>query len=289
MAAVLAEGHDGDRQRRARARDRRPLRMLSEMGARIDGVGTSTLEIEGVERSAPAEHATVPDRIVAGTWAFAAAMTRGDVPSATPAPTTSRSPLDKLVRPAPIVDELDDGFRVRMDRPPSRGRRGDAALPRLPDRPAAAWCIALNAVAEGAAMVTENVFEARFMFVNELVRLGADVRTDGHHAIVRGRERLSGAPVRAADIRAGAGLVLAGLVAEGVTTVTSPPRRPRLRGLRRRPGRPRRRRTRGSTVDLLSSRRVLPQRWSTHAAGAGLVLREDHQPRTCERLRRAWP
>ena len=79
--------------------------------------------------------------------------------------------------------------------------------------------LALNAVAEGAAMVTENVYEARFMFVNELVRLGADMRTDGHHAVVRGRDRLSAAPVQATDIRAGAGLVLAGLCADGVTTV----------------------------------------------------------------------
>jgi len=79
--------------------------------------------------------------------------------------------------------------------------------------------LALNAVADGTAMITENVFEARWMFVNELSRLGADVRTDGHHAVVRGRERLSGAPVRAHDIRAGAALVLAGLVAEGTTEV----------------------------------------------------------------------
>ena len=79
--------------------------------------------------------------------------------------------------------------------------------------------LALNAVAEGTAMVTENVFEARWMFVNELVRLGADVRTDGHHAVVRGKEHLSGAPVTAHDIRAGAALVLAGLVADGVTEV----------------------------------------------------------------------
>jgi UDP-N-acetylglucosamine 1-carboxyvinyltransferase len=78
----------------------------------------------------------------------------------------------------------------------------------------------LNSVADGVAFVTENIFEGRFMFIDELVRLGADVRTDGHHAIVRGHERLSGAPVRATDIRAGAALVLAGLVADGVTTVS---------------------------------------------------------------------
>src|SRR3954452_14215599 len=80
--------------------------------------------------------------------------------------------------------------------------------------------IALNSIADGVAFVTENIFEGRFMFIDELVRLGAEVRTDGHHAIVRGRERLSGAPVRATDIRAGAALVLAGLVADGVTSVS---------------------------------------------------------------------
>ncbi len=81
--------------------------------------------------------------------------------------------------------------------------------------------IALNSVADGAAMVTENIFEARFMFIDEMVRLGADIRTDGHHAVVRGKRQLSGAPVRAHDIRAGAGLVLAGLVADGETIVTN--------------------------------------------------------------------
>jgi UDP-N-acetylglucosamine 1-carboxyvinyltransferase len=80
--------------------------------------------------------------------------------------------------------------------------------------------IALASVSDGSAMITENVFEARFMFVNEMVRLGADIRTDGHHAVVRGKSRLSGAPVRATDIRAGAGLVVAGLLADGVTTVS---------------------------------------------------------------------
>ena len=94
--------------------------------------------------------------------------------------------------------------------------------------------LALNAVAAGTAMVTENVYESRFTFVNELGRLGADIRTDGHHAIVRGRPMLSGAPVRAPDIRAGAGLVIAGLVADGETVVTEhPPHRPRLPAVRR--------------------------------------------------------
>ena len=92
--------------------------------------------------------------------------------------------------------------------------------PGLPDRPAAAGDrIAARSVADGTAMITENLFEARFMFCDEIARLGADVRTDGHHAVVRGKPRLSGAPVRATDIRAGVGLVIAGLVADGVTEV----------------------------------------------------------------------
>ena len=101
--------------------------------------------------------------------------------------------------------------------------------------------IALNAIADGTAMITENLFEARFRFVNEMARLGADVRTDGHHALVRGRPALSGAPVEATDIRAGAGLVLAGLVADGLHDgVRDPSHRPRLLGVRGEPARDRR-------------------------------------------------
>src|SRR5207237_10412005 len=112
-----------------------------------------------------------------------------------------------------------DGFRVRMA---GRPKAVDVATLPYPGFPTdlQPMVLTLNAVAEGTAMVTENVFEARWMFVNELSRLGADVRTDGHHAVVRGREQLSAAPVRATDIRAGAGLVVAALVADGVTTVS---------------------------------------------------------------------
>ncbi len=195
--------------------------MLIAMGAQIDGVGTSTLEIEGVESLSPAEHTTVPDRLVAGTWAVAATMTRGDLTVRNARPDHLEIALDKLVSAGALVDELDDGFRVRChDRP----RAVDVVTLPYPGFPTdlQPQFIALNSIARGAAMVTENLFEARFRFVNEMVRLGADVRTDGHHAMVRGKESLSGAPVEAADIRAGAGLVLAGLVAEGVTTVYEP-------------------------------------------------------------------
>ena len=193
--------------------------MLTSMGAQISGVGSSTLEVEGVERLSPVEHATVPDRIVAGTWAVAAVMTRGDVTVVGGRPEHLEMPLDKLVQAGAQVSAVPEGFRVVMDRRP---RAVDVVTLPYPGfatdfQP---LFLGLNTVADGTAMITENVFESRWMFVNELVRLGAEVRTDGHHAVVRGREQLSGAPVTAHDIRAGAGLVLAGLVADGVTEVS---------------------------------------------------------------------
>lgn len=198
--------------------------MLAAMGAKIDGVGSSTIEVIGVDHLEPVRHATVPDRIVAGTWAIGAAMTSGDITVRGAVPAHLDLVLDKLTQTGAQVDRLaepdhpDGGLRVRMaDRP----RAVDVVTLPWPGFPTdlQPMVIALNSVAEGAAMVTENVFESRFMFVNEMVRLGASIRTDGHHAVVRGQRRLSGAPVRATDIRAGAGLVLAGLVADGVTTV----------------------------------------------------------------------
>ena len=197
--------------------------MLEQMGAKIGGAGTSTIEIEGVDRLWPVEHVTVPDRIVAGTWAFAAAMTRGDVTVRGARPHHLEIVLDKLVTAGAQVRGLDDGgadgFQIRLDQRP---RSVDVVTLPYPGFPTdlQPMVIALNAIADGTAMVTENVFEARFTFVNEMTRLGADIRTDGHHAIVRGKSQLSGAPVRATDIRAGAGLVLAGLVSEGTTYIS---------------------------------------------------------------------
>ena len=218
MAAVLARGETviDNAAREPEIVD--ICQMLQSMGARIDGVGSSTLTIEGVDALHPTRHDTVPDRIVAGTWAVAAAMTQGDITVQSGRAEHLSIALEKLVTSGAEVDELPDGFRVRMDRRP---RAIDIVTLPYPGFPTdlQPQFIALNAIAEGAALVTENLFEARFRFVQELARLGADVRTDGHHALVRGRELLSAAPVEATDIRAGAGLVLAGLVAEGETTV----------------------------------------------------------------------
>lgn len=192
--------------------------MLVSMGAQIDGIGSATLTIEGVESLSPADHHTVPDRIVAGTWAVAAAITGGDVHVANARSTDLEIALDKLVTAGAHVEVGIDGFRVKMEDRPDSVDVVTLPYPGFPTDLQPQF-IALNSIANGAAMVTENLFEARFRFVQELGRLGADVRTDGHHALVRGVERLSGAPVEATDVRAGAGLVLAGLVAEGVTTV----------------------------------------------------------------------
>lgn len=193
--------------------------MLSGMGAKIDGAGSSTLTIDGTDRLSPVTHTTIPDRIVAGTYAYATVMAGGDVLVRHARAEHLDIALDKLVQAgAELTDHGDEGFRVRMD---GRPRAVDVVTLPYPGFPTdlQPMTLALASVSEGASMITENVFEARFMFVNELTRLGAHIRTDGHHAVVRGQQRLSGAPVRAFDIRAGAGLVLAGLVADGLTEV----------------------------------------------------------------------
>jgi UDP-N-acetylglucosamine 1-carboxyvinyltransferase len=192
--------------------------MLNAMGARISGAGTSTLEIEGVDGLKPIQHTTVGDRIVGGTWAFGAAMTRGDVTVRGVRPEYLDIALDKLVNAGAQVEPGDNQFRVRMD---ERPRAVDIVTLPFPGfaTDLLPMAIGLAAVSQGSSLITENIFDGRFMFVNEMVRLGSDIRTDGHHAVVRGRERLSGAPVRATDIRAGAGLVIAGLCADGVTEV----------------------------------------------------------------------
>ena len=194
-------------------------RMLVGMGALIDGIGSSTLEIEGVDALHPVDHTVVADRIVAGTWAVGAVMTQGDVTVRNAVASHLDIALDKLTSAGASVEILDDGFRVVMNQRPTAIDIVTLPFPGFPTDLQPQF-IALNAISEGSALVTENLFEARFRFVSELQRLGADVRIDGHHAMVRGRAELSGAPVEATDVRAGAGLVLAGLVADGVTTVT---------------------------------------------------------------------
>jgi len=192
--------------------------MLVSMGAHIEGIGTSTVTVDGVESLQPVEHRVVPDRIVAGTWAVAAAITGGDITVEGADPEHLRIALDKLQTAGAEVHVTDTTFRIVMERRPKAVDIVTLPYPGFPTDLQPQF-IALNSIADGAALVTENLFEARFRFVRELARLGADVRTDGHHALIRGKAGLSGAPVEATDIRAGAGLVLAGLVAEGRTEI----------------------------------------------------------------------
>ena len=191
---------------------------LISMGAKIQGLGTPLITITGVENLNPTTHVTIPDRIITGTWAFAAAMTRGDITIHGARAKDLELPLEKLVSAGAIVTSTSDGIRVRMD---SRPHAIDVVTLPYPGFPTdlLPMVIALNSIAVGHSLVTENVFESRFMFVNELIRLGAQISVDGHHASINGVPELSGAPVEATDIRAGAGLVLAALVSEGETTI----------------------------------------------------------------------
>jgi UDP-N-acetylglucosamine 1-carboxyvinyltransferase len=191
---------------------------LISMGAQIDGLGTPLITITGVQALKPTNHATIPDRIITGTWAFAAAMTKGDITIHGARAHDLELPLEKLASAGAIVTTTADGIRVRMD---SRPRAIDVATLPYPGFPTdlLPMVIALNSIADGHSLVTENVFESRFMFVNELIRLGAQISVDGHHASIDGVEELSSAPVEATDIRAGAGLILAALVSEGETTI----------------------------------------------------------------------
>lgn len=192
--------------------------MLMAMGADIDGIGSSMLTITGVDSLNNVEYTAVPDRIVAGTWAVAAAMTQGDITIHHVNATHLSMPLEKLVAAGAQVHTLTDSIRVTMDKRPHAVDIVTLPYPGFPTDLQPQF-IAMNAISDGSALVTENLFEARFRFVQELSRLGAEVKTDGHHALVRGKSHLSGAPVESTDIRAGAGLVLAGLVAEGETLV----------------------------------------------------------------------
>src|SRR5712675_2523567 len=218
MAAVVAEGvttiHNA-----AREPDVVDLcTMLNQMGAQVEGAGSPTMTITGVPRLHPTEHRVIGDRIVAATWGIAAAMTRGDISVTGVDPQHLQLVLHKLHDAGATVTQTDDGFRVVQYERPKAVNVATLPFPGFPTdlQPMA---IGLASISYSESVTTENVFEARFRFVEEMIRLGADARTDGHHAVLRGIPQLSSAPVWSSDIRAGAGLVLAGLVADGDTEV----------------------------------------------------------------------
>lgn len=192
---------------------------LNALGARIEGAGTARIVIHGVQRLEGGRHTVVPDRIETGTFLVAAAMTGGRVSARRVRPDTLDAVLDKLRQAGASIDTTADSITLDMQgRRPRAVDLTTAPYPAFPTDMQAQF-MALNCVAEGVGVINETIFENRFMHVNELLRLGADIRVEGHTAIVRGVASLGGAPVMATDLRASASLILAGLVAEGQTTI----------------------------------------------------------------------
>ena len=193
--------------------------LLCAMGAKIEGAGTSTISIEGVSTLHGTSHRVPPDRIETGTFLTAAAATRGDITVLDTAPDFLHHVLGKLEQAGCKMELGKDWIRLRTD-----GKRCKATNITTAPYPAfptdmQAQFMALNTLAEGSATVVENIFENRFMHVAELQRMGADIELQGHTAIVRGKERLQGAPVMATDLRASASLIIAALAADGETTI----------------------------------------------------------------------
>ena len=191
---------------------------LVKMGAKISGIGTPVMTVEGVKELHGAEHSVVPDRIEAGTFLCAVAMAGGKVRLNHAAPHTMGAVLDKLREAGAQISTGDDWIGIDMPGRPKAVVIKTAPHPGFPTDMQAQF-MAMNAVAEGSATVTENIFENRFMHVPELNRMGADIEAEGNTAIVRGVAKLSGASVMATDLRASASLVIAGLVADGETIV----------------------------------------------------------------------
>lgn len=220
-AAVLAEGRTTINNAAREPEISDLCEFLIEMGAGVSGVGTSTLVIEGVERGAlrPVRHHTVPDRIQAATYLAAVAVSGGELDIVGARPDQMEMLLARFADTGLEITTAGDILHAVA---PERLRSIDVATLPYPGiatdyKP---LIITMLAVADGVGIVTENLYPGRFRYVEELQRLGADVRTSGHHAVVRGVRRLSGAPVKAHDIRAGAAMVVAGLAAEGETEIS---------------------------------------------------------------------
>jgi UDP-N-acetylglucosamine 1-carboxyvinyltransferase len=218
LASVLAEGTTtiGNAAREPELADLATY--LTAMGAKIDGAGRSTIQIQGVRELHPADHRVVPDRLEAGTYAFAGAMTHGHVTILDCVPAHLRMEMTKLADAGAVVTSGDDWITIEgPDRP---GPIDFATLPfpgyHTDMHP---QMVALLSVADGTSIATENVYDARFRYIGELNRMGADIHTDGQHIVIRGVDELSGCEVDGCDIRAAAALTIAGLRADGTTTI----------------------------------------------------------------------
>ena len=219
MAAVLADG-ETVLENAAREPEVADLAsFLAGLGAKIEGAGSSTIVVQGVDRLGGTRYSVLPDRIETGTYLVAAAMTGGHIKALNTAPDTLEAVLIKLKEAGASIETGDDWIEIDMKgkRPKSIDIR-TAPYPAFPTDMQAQFC-ALNAIAHGVGTVTETVFENRFQHLLEMQRMGADIRIEGHTAICTGVRELNAAPVMATDLRASAGLVLAGLAAKGETLV----------------------------------------------------------------------
>jgi UDP-N-acetylglucosamine 1-carboxyvinyltransferase len=219
MAAVLAKGTTVIENAAKEPEVSDLAALLCSMGAVVRGAGTSHIEVEGVDELHPTTHTVVPDRVVAATYLAAAGISGGDITIADARPDHMEMLLRKINQMGVVTEMGPQGLRAI-----GATRLTAADVATLP-YPGVATdyspiLVAMLSVADGVGILTENLFSGRFRYVEELRRMGADIRTEGHHAVVRGVPHLSGAPVRAPDIRAGVALVLAGLVAEGETVVS---------------------------------------------------------------------
>ena len=222
MAAVLAKGTTVIENAAREPEVADLAAFLSRMGARIRGAGTSHVEVDGVEElhASPDAHRVIPDRVVAATYLAAVGLAGGDVVVADARPDHMDMLLRKMGDMGLELTQTPDGLRAVATR-----RLHSVDVATLPYPGVATdykpFLVTMLSVADGVGIVSENLFSGRFRYVDELRRMGADIRTEGHHAVVRGVHRLSGAPVRASDLRAGAALVLAGMVADGETVVSA--------------------------------------------------------------------
>ncbi|MDP9073307.1 MAG: UDP-N-acetylglucosamine 1-carboxyvinyltransferase [Actinomycetota bacterium] len=218
LAAVLAKGRTiiDNAAREPEIGDLAAL--LNAMGAQVYGAGSSTLEIDGVEHLEAVDHTVMPDRIEAATYLAALALAGGEIEIEGARAEHMDMLIQKLIAMGMRITSTRDGLWAMVSH-----RLKSIDVSTLPYPGIATdykpFFVTMLSVADGVSIVTENLFAGRFKYVSELIRMGADIRTEGHHAVVRGVARLSGAPVRASDIRAGAALVLAGLAAEGETVV----------------------------------------------------------------------
>ena len=218
MAAVLAEGQTV-LENAAREPEVIDLaNLLVKMGARIDGIGTDRLVIQGVDKLRGATHAVIPDRIETGTFLCAVAATGGDVTLTRTRGDILDAVIDKLRESGALITNGGDILRIRMDKRPAGVSFRTTEYPGFPTDMQAQF-MAVNCLAEESSHVTETIFENRFMHVQELNRLGASIKTEGNTAFVKGVDKLIGAPVMATDLRASASLVIAGLAANGETLV----------------------------------------------------------------------